>query len=291
MITLMSARLAFQQMITALGAMTRERHVEPGDREQAGFLQPKWSKLHHGGVLLTLNEADTIADLYGATHQERRNLCDLVNDCQTAHTQNRAVLHRGTSRLLGKLRKARDLPLTAVGATAIPEALQTAQYMIAVNGMTSSSPSCTALAHAEAETNHELLRSAQASRVFIVSEAAVQTTVGDHEIMADAVRQMIGLASASVVIRLVPSSAVQQPLAAPANFELHPDKVFVPTATGFLLLNGPNDLAVYAAITRQLLKCALSPQTSLRFLSAIADSYTQAAEVATSRPQECHEQQ
>lgn len=278
MITLTSARFTFLRMIAALDAVSGKGHVEPGTRERAGFLQPRWSKLHHGNLLLTLEEAEAIADLYGATHQERLNLCGLVKGCQAAHAQDRAWLHRGTSRLLAKLRRrARDLPLTAVGATVIPEALQTARYMLAVNGMTSS-PSCVAPAHAEAETNHKLLRSGRASRVFIVSEAVVRTIVGNHEIMAEAVRQMIGLASASVAIRVVPSGAVHQPLAAPANFELYPDKVFVPTATGFLLLNGPNDLAVYAAITRQLLKCALSPQTSLRFLSAIADSYTRAAD-------------
>jgi len=104
-IRLMSARLTWQHMIAALGAMSCERHDEPGGRERAGFLHPKWSKLHHGGVLPTPQAADAIAVFCGVTDQERLNLCGVVNDCQAAPAQDSAALHRSTSRSLVKSRQ------------------------------------------------------------------------------------------------------------------------------------------------------------------------------------------
>lgn len=283
MITLKSGRFTLLQAVAALNPVISRRSPTTDEIERAGFKQPRLSKLRHGDLVLTVEAAEGIAELYGATDQERVKLCDLAQQCQTVVTQKRVHLQRGTSPLLNILRRlGTPNRLTAVGATVIPEALQTAQYMLAANGMTSCSPPLVSLAHTEAASNHEMLRNLRESLLFLVSEAAVRTVVGDHATMSAALRHMIKLISASsVAIQVVPLDAVQQPLAAPVNFELSPDSVLVPTPTGFLHLDGPNDLAVYSEIARQLRECALSPEASLARLADIADGHARAAHRST----------
>lgn len=278
MITLTMSRLALASVTTLLRTL-HSRHGISGSTaaEIAGFSQSRFSKLENGKMLLTHQDADLLADVFCADESERGHLYRLVEECQDDNRQRRVVLHRGTSRWLVAYREARQAAeVTAVGVTCIPETLQTAAYMLAANAI--DDPAMCALVDAEVEARHQLLRSGVRRAEFLLFEQALKTVVGGPFVMAEVIRQIIGLASPQVTIRLVPTEAVHRHLSVVNNFELYDESVYVPTATGALIFSGATDLGAYRGAVGALRRCALTPSESLAHMSHLADDYYRRAD-------------
>ncbi|PSK96004.1 hypothetical protein CLV63_113167 [Murinocardiopsis flavida] len=166
--------------------------------------------------------------------------------------------------------------LTEFQPLVVPGLLQTEHYATASIGAGALAPrDLDSVVKSRLERRANLLDGVRLR--FLISEAAIRTTVGTAGIMAEQVRQLITLAEQDVRIGVLPDDIPQHPARVPAlrlmSFADRPRLGYVEHALGGDLVDEEELISRLDVLMSAVLAEALSPKASIDLLRKVAADF------------------
>ncbi|WP_248963012.1 helix-turn-helix domain-containing protein [Sphaerisporangium perillae] len=226
--------------------------------------------------LPSIHDIRLLLDLYGVTEDDRREV--LVTLAREARQRGWWEKYQDVFRS--------SLPDFEAGASAIrtweivliPGLLQTEQYAKAVwqAGQVLDQELIERHVTARLTRQQVLVRENPPSFLALIDEAALRKRIGGAEVMRGQIHKLIEMAARpNITIQIVPDSAGAHPALEGAfvilDFPEDPSLVYTVTTTDSLWLEKPSEYQRYSFIFSHVMTSALSPDESVRHMTALAN--------------------
>jgi transcriptional regulator with XRE-family HTH domain len=243
----------------------------------AGISQPRVSRIENGKLVPTEAAVTTLARLYRADAQTRRDLLQAVRDLRAETLPARVVISRGGAKLqarFSRIEKA-SAEVCVYQPALIPGLLQTAEYMrlVFADGGDITGEELDA-AVAERAARADVLDSDRAF-TFIVAEGALRWQAGSPQIMIEQLDHLAEVISARPNVRFgVIPQARPATVFTTHGFSLYDRRtVIVGVRTGTSFITDPRDVAEYSKLFGELEELAVFGEHAVAVIRYVATGY------------------
>jgi transcriptional regulator with XRE-family HTH domain len=247
-----------------------------GAARRAGMSQPKISKLENGRLMPSVEDVQTLLDLYQAPPAERDDLLDLAGRLHARIESNRTILRHGAARMqarLGEL-ETESTTLRYFSPIVIPGLLQTSEYMRRVFSLDLSGSELARTVSAR-QDRQQILYDTAKTFTFVITESALRWRFCPDEVMAAQaghIASLATLANVEIGVILTGARAADTPL---HGYQIFDDKLAsIELEHAVVTVTDPRDIAKYLGLFAAMSQAATFGEAARSRLADLAGSPT-----------------
>ncbi len=239
---------------------------------QARMSQPKISKIETAVLLPSVDDVETLLDLYRAEPAQREELLELASALHATYESARTIVRRGAARKQRQIAEieAQTAHVRTFQLALIPGLLQTAEYMRRVfSGM---DPAEIARMVAARQERQRGLYDESKRFTFVLTEGALRLRPGPPDVVRAQLHHVVSLSTlATVELGVIPWAAEihDVPL---HGFHVYDSRlVVVGLETSTATFTDPRDVARYLELFESLQHAAVFGDPARAVITGIAD--------------------
>jgi transcriptional regulator with XRE-family HTH domain len=243
-----------------------------------GISQPSISRYERGLFVPTVEDAATLADVYGAPPEARRKLVALVRDLrENATMPARVIMRRGLPAMQERIQRIEkaSVRISTFCPVVVAGLLQTAAYagtIFAQGGDVDPDEQAEALR--VRLSRQGLLDDEHHQFTFVLAEGALRWPMGGPKVMAEQLEHLVAVSrKPSVRIGVVPWTGAVD-LAPMHGFDLFDERAVVAaTTTATAILTSAPDVAEYTKMFAELEALAVFGGEAREIVAGMAEQY------------------
>lgn len=258
-------------MLVTLRTNVGLRQVDVASR--TGIAQARLSRAENGHALLTVEEVNSLARLYGADEADSAVLSRMTRDAHTSYVDARVILQTGTTANLQRRFAALERNATQVRAfqpMMVLGVLQTAAYAAVALETTIDDR----LVRDRLNRQRHLLEDDRRHWVLVQTEGSLRWTVRSSELMAEQIEHLIDLSQLrNVDLGVIRWETAVEVLPATAFHLYDRATAVIGTHDGTAIITETERIASYRALFDRLATTAVFDDECRTRLDRIAEDY------------------